>query len=377
MAAHSFLRLGENFFFAAREGYIPEFAAIFRDDEFSGENRGWANDDGRSYAYVLPAELLKERLDLLGFTPSQARDKVGKVHQELLEQGEEVENFDDWLNEVNASLNDAGKDPDDVPPWVAWNIDPRLVLRLMLDLCPGDLEVSLELSEVVRYGYVKHGRNFCSNAFDEHHGGASLFAPLIVMTEGSTDAEFLSKALQVLSPHLSGYMRFLDYEFRPEGSASVLVKAVRAFAAAGIRNRIVALFDRDSSALEALMGLDEKKLPGNFRVCLLPVLPLASDYPTVGPSGETQMDVNGLAVSLEMFFGEDVLRGVNGQLTPIQWRGFMSKVKKYQGEVMDKTALQNRFRDRADEAIRRGHPLPNEDWSGMELVLAEIRKAFD
>lgn len=151
-----------------------------------------------------------------------------------------------------------------------------------------------------------------------------------------TDAEFLSQTVDILAPHLSGYIRFLDYDFKPEGGTSALVRAVRAFAAAGISNRVVALFDNDTAAAEALMALDEKKLPLNFRVCQLPHLPLAVDYPTLGPNDLSCMDVNGLVISVEMFFGEDILRIIGNDLPPVQWRGYMSKIGRYQGELMNK-----------------------------------------
>lgn len=191
-----------------------------------------------------------------------------------------------------------------------------------------------------------------------------------------TDAEFLSQTVDVLAPHLSGYIRFLDYDFKPEGSASALVRAVRAFAAAGISNRIVALFDNDAAAAEALMTLDKKRLPPNFRVYQLPHLPLAVNCPTLGPNGLSRMDVNGLAVSVEMFFSEDILRIFENDLSPVQWRGYMSKIGRYQGELMNKASLQAEFRARAQEALKRGEMLPSEDWSGMKLILRELTSVF-
>ncbi|MDB6037409.1 MAG: hypothetical protein JWM99_1250 [Verrucomicrobiales bacterium] len=43
-------------------------------------------------------------------------------------------------------------------------------------------------------------------------------------------------------------------------------------------------------------------------------------------SRRIHMDVNGLAASLEIYFGEDVLIRKDGTLTPIHWRGFDSGV---------------------------------------------------
>lgn len=55
------------------------------------------------------------------------------------------------------------------------------------------------------------------------------------------------------------------------------------------------------------------------------------------------MNVNGLACSIEMYFGVDVLTR-NNELIPIQWKGFEEKEKKYQGEIADKNYVQETFR---------------------------------
>jgi len=54
---------------------------------------------------------------------------------------------------------------------------------------------------------------------------------------------------------------------------------------------------------------------------------LALGYPTSDPSGLAHMDVNGLAGSLEIYFGEDVLRRTDGTFTPVHWRGFDAAVR--------------------------------------------------
>ncbi len=321
---------------------------------------------------------MRERLDVLGFDLKRALKESERVRFEIEERGDEqVESFEEWLADLILGVKGDGPGPaSDVPQWLGWAVDPRLVLRLVLEESPPDVDVALNLDDVVKRGFVKGTEDFCAKAFEDHHGSESSAGPLIIMTEGSTDAEFLEQSLRVLDPHLTTYVRFLDYDLKPEGSTSALVRAVKAFAAAGVSNRVVALFDRDAAAAEALTTVPEA-LPKNFRVRQLPYLDLASSYPTVGPTGNTLMDVNGLAVSTEMFFGEDVLRDENGKLTPVQWTAYMAKVQAYQGEVMDKRKLQRRFRRRAIATLSRGHPETGEDWSGMRAVLDELKHAFD
>jgi hypothetical protein len=367
VAAHSYIRLGAQFLFSWRESYSDEFAAMFRDEELT------TTLDAPVYA--LKVWQLRERLDILGFTSAAAGRRLAAHYEDALTQEPNLEVFADWLAENAASFGDEDLMSGEVPEWTVWG-DPRLPLRLMLDVAPDDSTVALDLSDVVSRGYVQGTPDLCARAFEKQHG-EWMNAPLIVLTEGITDAEFLGLALQVLAPHLLGFVRFLNYEFKPEGGTSALVRAVRAFAAAGVSNRVIALFDNDSAAAEALLTLDVKALPPNFRVVKLPELPLAEDYPTLGPSGPSRMNINGLATSLELFFGEDVLVRGGGELPPVQWRGYMSKVGRYQGEVMEKAALQQVFRERAQQSVARGTPGTGEDWSGMQALLDVIRAAFN
>jgi hypothetical protein len=110
------------------------------------------------------------------------------------------------------------------------------------------------------------------------NGVSGMHAPVVVLTEGRTDVEFLSAALNILYPHLADLIRFLDYDQKAEGGAGALVRMVRAFAAAGIVNRVVAIFDNDTAAADALRALDLSKLPDQLRVLQYPAIGIASKY---------------------------------------------------------------------------------------------------
>src|SRR6266511_2600045 len=163
------------------------------------------------------------------------------------------------------------------------------------------------------------------------------------LTEGRTDAQFLSAALTLLYPHLTDLVSFLDYDHKAEGGAGALVRMVKSFAAAGIANRVVALFDNDTAAADALRALDTSKLPNHVRVLRYPNTSLAAAYPTVGPptldaphGTLAYADVNGLAGSIELYLGRDVLTRPDGHLRPVRWRSLVAGSRAYQGEVTDK-----------------------------------------
>jgi hypothetical protein len=75
------------------------------------------------------------------------------------------------------------------------------------------------------------------------------FLPLLVLTEGSTDAELLSGALEVLFPHLTDLVTFLDFDAlasgrRVNGGAKDIAPKIRTLVGSGAKQRIVAVYDK-------------------------------------------------------------------------------------------------------------------------------------
>jgi hypothetical protein len=91
--------------------------------------------------------------------------------------------------------------------------------------------------------------------------------PIIVLTEGSTDARFLQLALPLVCPALAGYVRFMDFEMKAPGGVDQVVRSLRSFVAAGVMNRVVGLLDNDTAGRHAEIQLSETPLPPNFRYC--------------------------------------------------------------------------------------------------------------
>ena len=115
---------------------------------------------------------------------------------------------------------------------------------------------------------------------------------IIVLTEGDTDKLVLERGLNLLYPHLSEYFHFFDFTGnRLGGGAGELANLVRAFAAADVRHRIIALFDNDTGVRSALSNLSLDSIPENIAVRHYPDIVLADNYPTLGPSGNSLMNV--------------------------------------------------------------------------------------
>ncbi len=78
---------------------------------------------------------------------------------------------------------------------------------------------------------------------------------------------------------------------------------MKAFIAAGVANRFVAIADNDTAAHTHLAELKSRQLPEGCRLLHYPDLPLLADYPVLDPTSSemTRDDVNGIAGSLEMY----------------------------------------------------------------------------
>jgi hypothetical protein len=67
---------------------------------------------------------------------------------------------------------------------------------------------------------------------------------------------------------------------------------------------------------------------------------------------------------------------VNGELSPIQWKGYIDGVKKYQGEIMNKNDLQEAFIKKLSICSADPTRIEKTDWSGIRLILSHIFQAF-
>ncbi|MFD0309126.1 hypothetical protein [Streptomyces sp. NPDC127119] len=353
-----------------------------------------------------PGRQIAQRLGLLGFTREMALDHLNEL---LAEAGshsfplsrtvkrtpqEEAEreflkgySATDWVRGLEKAHLSAESHPFEFggPAWLMRQLRyayPPLALRAALLALPdAEVEVCVHESEGDPDSELLQ---LCSLARANLHSMAAANAPLVVLTEGSTDVTMLEPALELLYPQLTDLVRFMDYGSRPQGGAGTLVTMVRAFAAAGIANPIVALFDNDTAASEALRPLARDSLPRNIKIMQYPRLDLASDYPTLGPpttdtpaGSPTRADVNGLAGSIELYLGRDVLCQPDGNLRPVQWRSYSKAMQQYQGEVTEKKTVQNSYAAKLVQAQDDPSLIDTQDWTGVRAILDAVIRAFE
>lgn len=254
--------------------------------------------------------------------------------------------------------------------------DSTAALRLTLDICPWADRLIYDVTDLVWSEYSSRDDDFVGYTTDISIEEMQSVAKVILLTEGSSDARLLQSSLELLYPHLSGYYSFMQFdEMSVPGGAGHLANFVKAFAGAGVVNKTIALFDNDTAGQSALRGIDSLDLPQHLIVLKLPPLEFLQAYPTIGPSGPADLDVNGRAGSLELYLGEDVLTTDEG-LCRIQWTGYDKALRQYQGEVLDKTGIQLRFLEKLKKAKTSGESHDGPEWSGLRAVFQCVFTAF-
>jgi hypothetical protein len=255
-------------------------------------------------------------------------------------------------------------------------VDLYVPLRLALEICVEKDNLVYDLTDLVSSEYLDKNEDFVALASEFTAGEHAARSTTIILTEGRSDAWILSESLKLLYPHLCDYFTFMDFEAaRVEGGAPHLARIVRSFAGAGIVNKVVAVFDNDTAGQEAIRSLQNVRLPGNLCALKLPDLKKLRKYPTIGPSRPISMNVNGLAASIELYLGDDVLRE-NGKLAPVKWSAYNSVVGKYQGEVLGKDKIHKRFKEKLAGQGARTHLTQDPNWSGLCVILTSIFAAF-
>lgn len=246
-------------------------------------------------------------------------------------------------------------------------------LRLAIEAFENSRKLIYDLTDLIWSEYFDYDDDFVEYGLDISASEYSSKSKTIVLTEGKTDAWVLSETFFLLYPHLKDYFSFLDFESSGfGGGVGNLANVVKAFAGAGIVNNVIALFDNDTAAISACKALDKIAIPPNIAIRRLPERELLKSYPTIGPSGSVDLDVNGMAASIELYFGEDVLRVDGGNLVPIQWTGYDKSAKQYQGEVLEKSLLHDRFKNKLSRAYN-GEEL---NWEDLDALFQLLFNSF-
>ncbi len=252
--------------------------------------------------------------------------------------------------------------------------DERDFLRACIDLSDDTDLVAFDFTSALDEFDLSQETRFIEQAFDNLRVPARAIEQILVVAEGKSDSLLLKRGISRLYPHLEHIFSFLDHlAFRGPGGIGHLGLLIRSLAGLGFANRLIAVFDNDAAGTAEAGRLRKNQLPPNFRIVTLPSLEDGRNYPTVGPSGNNFEDINGKACSLEMYCGYRALRKPSGDLPQVRWTSYERSIEKYQGEVEDKVGVQERFIEQLDSST---DPNRDPEFDNMRLVLQAIIRAF-
>ncbi len=388
MGSYSHISFNDYPIFSYKNSYETQVVnSIFLPEDFIVEERpnisrneiAWEIDEDDHGTYTFKgfsqsAKICKERLEIYGNSFSTAKKDFENAR--IISRDEYIYDFPigkvpykTYLSELETIIKNKEKNYNDL----YYNLKESLIanelsiigqsvsglLYSILSVIPEDSIIEYDLSEVIYGGWVQESQ---VTKID--------IEKIIILGEGKTDTEFISKALLKLYPHLYPYYHFTDFdEFKVESNASALVKFVTALAASNVKHPIIVLFDNDTTGIMEMKRLKLLKLPSNIKVLKFPDLKSAKSYPTIGPTGKKKMNVNGLACGIEMYFGKDVLSKEN-EIIPIHWKAYNEKEQQYQGEIFEKLYTQEKFRKKLKSEN-------NADFTDIDLILKSIFKAFN
>jgi len=300
---------------------------------------------------------------IMDLTPEEWIENIFKIRASRLEKKEHRRFEENTIIDYMLTRN-----------WYGYaGADLYVPLRLILEDFESEGNFLYDLTELVLSEYFEYEEDFVEFGTSLTFTESQEKSKTIVLTEGKTDAWILDKSLDFLYPHLRGYFSFLDFESTGfGGGVGNLVNIVKAFSGAGVLNNVIALFDNDTAALSAVKSLKSTALPSNVVVRHLPIITLLQNYPTIGPSGLTNLDINGIAASIELYLGEDVLKIDGHNFVPIQWTGFDKSINRYQGEVLEKKLIHDRF----SKKLKQAKTTEDTDWQDLRAIFQVLFTAF-
>lgn len=207
-----------------------------------------------------------------------------------------------------------------------------------------------------QFADVKEGEYAPPHEFD---AGVSEEARYLLVTEGTSDAQILRHALQLLRPNISDFFHFVDMQDNyPFSGTGNLYRFIQGLVSIRIKNQIVIIFDNDAEGTFNWERAQQLTPLPNLKIIKLPALKRFKRFKTIGPTGERITDINGKAAAIEAYL--DV-----GGAPVVRWTNYDSVRDCYQGHVVAKAELAKAF-------LRQRSKQSGYDYSGLESVLTLI-----
>lgn len=209
------------------------------------------------------------------------------------------------------------------------NLDPYIALRILAENeANADYPVQWRYADVVEGGWVNR---------DEVIAPLSDRSKILIVTEGSSDAVILERALRLRCPDIADFFYFVDMEEHyPFTGTGNLYRFCQGLSSIRIQNKMLVIFDNDAAGIEKFEQVRALPRPANMNVCKLPNHSDFKAFKTVGPNGESVDNINGAAVSIECFLDLSKAVPEGGR---VRWTAYNRALRRYQGEIEGKQSL--------------------------------------
>lgn len=223
-------------------------------------------------------------------------------------------------------------------------LGPYSILRVLAENPSNlDLEVVWDYGNFVNAGWAKN---------DDFVAGARRTDTYLIATEGTSDTHIIKRAIALLRPDIEDFFRFIDLEDRhPFSGTGNLAKFAEGLVKIDVHNRVIFLFDNDAEGCDARRSLQKYTFPVNMRATVLPDLEELRSFPSRGPDGVTNADINGRAAAIECYLD---LRLKNRKPAQVTWTNYKAELDTYHGALDFKESYAKAFYEATVESIASG-----------------------
>jgi hypothetical protein len=372
MGTYSSLDIGRFEIDWGKNEYFFDHRAIFQENDRKKVTYYYAGDETKiKYAYTKKLGLIKDRLDLLGYSIENLKREYENIIttryelkgfmsfdkllffiksidiKELTEKGIDLKKITDSLGSIGITyglgyLINHSSFSKYIPKYfrkknfdeTSYSYLPMYLLLRLLAENPNnhDLDVIWRIGDVIDSGWV---------TWNDVRPKVPDDKCVWIVTEGSSDTKILERSIEVIKPHVKDIFKYIDMQDNyPFTGTGQLTNFYKGLVKIHVINKMLFIFDNDTEGMLKFRELNLlKKKPANLLLCHLPNLESFNDFPTIGATGEQTFNINGKAVSIECFLDLNFA----DSKPMIQWGGYNDKAKQYQGSLIDKDSYTRAF----------------------------------
>jgi hypothetical protein len=223
-----------------------------------------------------------------------------------------------------------------------------------------EAEVIWQYGPIVEAGWVP---------LEMYQPGIRRKEALLIATEGTSDARILRRAVDVLRPDISDFLRFIDVDqSHPFPGTGNLVKFAEGLVHIDVLNRIVFVLDNDAEGIAGLRKIETMAKPVNMRAISLPALDALKSFPARGPEGLAATDINERAASIECYLDLNL----PGRPDPVVvWSNYKKEIDRWHGALDYKETYTKHFLDQKAEALLDGSYQTDKLEAVLDAIIAE------